>query len=139
MTVSVRSIAEMRTGLALAIDVIPDLNVVAKWPELLTPPVAVVGTNLQIDYNDDTMSDRYVLAVTVYTGDQTDEGAQDRLDSHCNPAGASSVREAIERDPTLGGAVQYAEVRSLGSYGIHDYQNQRLWGAEFTVVVVAYR
>ncbi len=105
MPQSVQSIGDLRTALVAPLATIPDLSALTQWPELLNPPVAVI-MGFQINYHDSTMTDSYLFTLTVYTGDLTDEGAQTRLDGHCDPSGPLSVRAAIERDDTLGGRVQ---------------------------------
>jgi hypothetical protein len=132
------TITELRDGLVANLSTIPGLTVEGWYPELINPPVAIVmGPDISFDADMDC--DSYSFPVSVFTGEVSDKEAQAMLDDFCAPASSRSVRAAINSDPTLGGAAQYCAVTHAQRYGIHDYQNQRIWGIEFTVYIVALR
>ena len=63
--------------------------------------------------------------------------AQNTIDAYCNPSGASSVKQAIEADRTLGGAahdLRVTDMRNVSSMSIAD---TTYLTAEFVVQVYA--
>jgi hypothetical protein len=134
----VASVTALRQGLAARLATITGLRASAYFPELITPPMAVVG-GPDIAYNDDTMSDAYTFPVVVIASESSDRAGQNTLDGWLASSGSSSVRQAVEDEDTLGGLAQYATVVGVRDYGIAEIQNTRYWAATVEVVAVVFR
>ena len=135
---TVPTITEMREALATVIDTVPGIRGAPAWPERPNPPVAIVA-GPDVDYNEDTQSDRYTFAVIVLVSDSVTRAATLLLDSFLAGAGASSIRAALEADDTLGGVVQYLVVTAIRDYGTQVVQSTEYLGATLMVEAVAYR
>lgn len=110
-------LADIREGLALNLQAIPDLQVSAYLLSRPTPPTVMVGGPEEISWLEEYGGrPNWTLPVIVYTGMATDVGAQKLLDRYLAPDGLESIRAAIEADPTLGGAVADLAVTSTTGY-----------------------
>lgn len=128
----------LRTGLANRLATITGLRTSATLPDQPTPPMAVVYPD-RVTY--DTAlgrgSDEYTFSVLVIVGRIAERTAQTSLDAYCNPSGATSIKAAIEGDPTLGGNAfdcRVTEMRGQGSLTVGD---TTYLTAEFLVTVIA--
>jgi hypothetical protein len=65
-----------------------------------------------------------------------DRVAQDTLDGYLSGWGATSIKVAMEADPTLGGIVSFAKVRGWRNYGTTKVNSVPMWGADVLVEVV---
>lgn len=111
------SITEIRDGLAARLATISGLRVSAEIPDNPNPPVAVVQVNnVSFDTAFQGGLTTYSFIVSVIVGRVAERRAQDRLDAYASTSGASSVKEAIEGDRSLGGKV--ADTRVVEMTGV---------------------
>jgi uncharacterized membrane protein len=109
----VTSVTELKKGLAARLETIAGLRVHTTPPGAITPPAAVIR-RAQTRY-DATMargSDDHGFVVTVFVPLVSDAHAQPALDAYLAPSGTSSIKAAIEADPSLGGVAHFARVVS---------------------------
>ena len=57
----------------------------------------------------------YIFEIYVILGRQIDRSFQEQIDSYLQPAGATSIKAAVDADQTLGGVAAFAVVRSVNS------------------------
>ena len=134
----------IREGIADALNAIPELQASPYMLSNPTPPSAHVFPD-EVDY-DQTMGrghDDWFMTVQAFVGMITDIGAQKRLDLMLNPAGAYSVKAAIEADSTLGGVVDDVQVQSCTGYRVYarsvtiSGSGDPVLGAEWRVWILA--
>jgi hypothetical protein len=130
--------SELRSGLAARVATIPGLRSAATLPDSPTPPQAVVYPDrVTYDTAFGRGSDEYVFIVLVIVGRVSERTAQTSLDAYCNSSGATSIKAAIESEPTLGGKAhdcRVTEMRGQGSLAIGEITYLT---AEFLVTVIA--
>jgi hypothetical protein len=132
------TMSELRTGLATRLATITGLRSTPVIPDQPQPPMAVVYPD-RIAY-DQAMgrgSDEYTFVIIVIVGRIAERSAQNSLDAYCNPSGASSIKAAVESDPTLGGKAfdcRVTEMRGQSNLVIGD---ATYLTAEFVVSVIA--
>ena len=80
----------------------------------MTP--ALIVASYTADY-DLVMGDgtNYEFEILVIVGRQVDRSFQEQIDSYLQPSGSTSIKQAVEGDPTLGGVASYAAVRNVSS------------------------
>lgn len=103
------------------------------------PTIQVMGPD-EIDYDIAMQrgADEWRIIVQGFVGAATDIGAQVNLDEWLAPAGALSVKAAIESDRTLGGSVMDSYVESASGYKLYTLDSQaQVLGAEWTVRLLA--
>lgn len=130
-------LAAIREGLAENLRRIEGFQVSAymlsqPWP----PTIQVMGPDeITYDLTFGRGSDSWVLIVQAFVASHDDLASQTRLDEMLHPTGPLSIKEAIERDTTLGGAC--SDLRVTHASGYRQYQLDRgpVLGAEFTVQV----
>ena len=129
---------ELRQGLANRLATISGLRVSATIPDQPNPPQAVVFPNRVLyDISYGRGADEYEFVVLVILGRVSERTAQASLDAYCNPSGASSVKQAIQADTTLGGKAmdcRVTEMRGQSSLTIGDVTYLT---AEFMVTIIA--
>jgi hypothetical protein len=82
--------------------------------------------------------DTWTMIVRVFVGVASDIGAQKRLDAMIASSGASSVKQALESDPTLGGTVDDLRVTRCTGYRVFTREGGTgVLGAEWEVEVIA--
>lgn len=102
------------TGLADALSVLPGIDVYPYPPDVINPPAAVVALPDSIEY-DETMGrgfDRMEIPVLIILGRTDVEGSISAVSEYLSGEGAISVKDVLEADPTLGGAVSTLRVMS---------------------------
>ena len=105
------NVAAVRTAMATALSVIPDVQVNAYALSQPTPPgLQILPPGVQYDRAMHRGLDEWVFIVQGFVAFTTDTGSQVSLDLMCAPSGASSVKAALEADKTLGGVVQSCHV-----------------------------
>jgi hypothetical protein len=131
------AISDMRTALAKNLATISGLRVVETLPDVVNPPMAMIGLD-KVAYNkqNNRSMAEYTFKVTVVVGRVSERVAQKAMDLYVSP-GKGSIKYAIESDRTLGGYafdVFVAETAAIGSISINalDY-----YSAEFSVQVFA--
>jgi hypothetical protein len=131
------SISELRQGLATNLQTISGLRVVDTLPDLVNPPMAMIGLT-KVAYNQQNQRSmaEYTFQVTVVVGRVSERTAQASLDVLVAP-GAGSVKYAIESDRTLGGNAYEVFVPELSAYGAVSINGIDYLSAEFSVQVFA--
>jgi hypothetical protein len=131
------SISLIRTRLAANLATIPGLRTSAEVPDLPNPPVAIVALNsVSYDRAYAKGMTSYTFVVTVIVGRAAEREAQRKLDAYITP-GATSVKNAIESDKTLGGYAYDCRVVSMDSVGSLTISDTTYLAADFTVTVIA--
>jgi len=131
------SISELRQGLANNLQTISGLRVVDTLPDLVNPPMAMIGLT-KVNYNQQNQRSmaEYTFQVTVVVGRVSERTAQATLDVLVAP-GLGSVKYAIESDRSLGGKAYEVFVPELSAYGAVSVNGVDLLSAEFSVQVYA--
>ena len=131
------SISELRQGLATNLQTISGLRVVDTLPDLVNPPMAMIGLT-KVNYNQQNQRSmaEYTFQVTVVLGRVSERTAQAALDVLVAP-GSGSVKYAIESDRTLGGKAYETFVPELSAYGAVSINGIDYLSAEFSVQVYA--
>jgi hypothetical protein len=131
------SISELRQGLANNLQTITGLRVVDTLPDLVNPPMAMIGLT-KVNYNQQNQRSmaEYTFQVTVVVGRVSERTAQATLDVLVAP-GLGSVKYAIESDRTLGGKAYETFVPELSAYGAVSINGIDYLSAEFSVQVYA--
>ena len=131
------SISAMRAGIATNLATISGLRTSAEIPDNPNPPVAIVSLD-SVNY-DKTFNNgcvEYNFTVTVIVGRAAEKRAQRALDAYIS-TGATSVKNAIELDKSLGGTAFDCRVTSLNSVGSIQLNDNTYLAADFTVSVIA--
>lgn len=120
------TIAQIREGLASNLSAIADVQVSAYMLASPTPP-AIHIIPPAIEYHQAMQNGLGTVSVTVQllAALGPDIGAQKKLDLYRAPSGASSVKAAIEADPTLGGVVKDCIVVSASEPQVLVLQGER--------------
>jgi hypothetical protein len=131
------SISELRQGLATNLQTITGLRVVDTLPDLVNPPMAMIGLT-KVAYNQQNQRSmaEYTFQVTVVVGRVSERTAQATLDVLVAPA-SGSVKYALESDRTLGGKAFEVFVPELSAYGAVSINGIDYLSAEFSVQVFA--
>jgi hypothetical protein len=131
------SISELRQGLATNLQTISGLRVVDTLPDLVNPPMAMIGLT-KVSYNQQNQRSmaEYTFQVTVVVGRVSERTAQAALDVLVAPA-TGSVKYALESDRSLGGKAFDVFVPELSAYGAVSINGIDYLSAEFSVQVFA--
>ena len=131
------SISLLRAGLAKNLGTIKGLRVVETLPDLVNPPMAMIGLN-KVAYNQQNQRSmaEYTFQVTVVLGRVSERTAQRDMDVLVAP-GAGSVKYALESDRTLGGNAFDVFVPELSAIGAVSINGIDYFSAEFSVQVFA--
>ncbi|NCA08304.1 MAG: hypothetical protein EBS85_06235 [Micrococcales bacterium] len=131
------SISALRTALGNNLKTISGLRVVETLPDLVNPPMAMIGLD-KITYNrqNNRSMSEYTFKVTVVLGRVSERTAQASLDVLVAP-GSGSIKYALESDRTLGGNAFEVFVAELGAYGAVSINGIDYLSAEFSVQVFA--
>jgi len=133
----VSSISELRAGLATNLKTIRGLRVVETLPDVVNPPMAMIGLS-KVQYNQQNQRSMslYTFQVTVVVGRVSERTAQKALDVLVAP-GSGSIKYAIEVDRTLGGKAFDVFVPELSNIGAVSVNGIDYFSAEFSVQVYA--
>jgi hypothetical protein len=131
------SISLLRAGLAKNLGTIKGLRVVETLPDLVNPPMAMIGLT-KVAYNQQNQRSmaEYTFQVTVVLGRVSERTAQRDMDVLVAP-GAGSVKFALESDRTLGGNAYEVFVPELSALGALQVNGIDYYSAEFSVQVFA--
>jgi hypothetical protein len=131
------SISLLRAGLAKNLQTIKGLRVVETLPDLVNPPMAMIGLT-KVAYNQQNQRSmaEYTFQVTVVLGRVSERTAQASLDVLVAP-GEGSVKYALESDRTLDGNAYEVFVPELSAYGAVSINGIDYLSAEFSVQVFA--
>lgn len=134
-------LSQIRTALANQINAGTGLRVLPEAKDQVSPPVAVIIPGQPLVVYGATMDGAFTvnLRVLIVISDAApDEKVQRALDAYLGIGGvAGSVAGAIQQDPTLGGAVHFAEAVSAGNYGRILYGGIDYFGARVEVQIGA--
>jgi hypothetical protein len=131
------SISLLRAGLAKNLGTIKGLRVVETLPDLVNPPMAMIGlTKVAYNQQNQRSMSEYTFQVTVVLGRVSERTAQRELDVLVAP-GAGSIKFALESDRTLGGNAYEVFVPELSAYGAVSINGIDYLSAEFSVQVFA--
>lgn len=103
----------------------------------VSPPQVMVG-EVEVDF-DATMArgyDAQTWTLRLYVSKADTRGAEAKLDPFLDPAGALSIKAALEADRTLGGVVAALRVITASDYGVYDMADGAYLGAQFTVTLL---
>lgn len=111
------SIQQIRAGIAANLATIQGVQVSAYTLPNPTPPTVWVFPD-ETDYHEASQNGLAFakMAVRALVGTIADQGAQILMDQMLDPAGAKSVKAAIESDRTLGGLVSDLVVERHNGY-----------------------
>jgi hypothetical protein len=131
------TISELRQGLATNLQTISGLRVVDTLPDLVNPPMAMIGLT-KVNYNQQNQRSmaEYTFQITVVVGRVSERTAQATLDVLVAP-GSGSVKYAVESDRTLGGKAYEVFIPELSAYGSVSINGIDYLSAEFSVQVFA--
>ena len=131
------SISLLRAGLAKNLGTIKGLRVVETLPDLVDPPMAMIGL-AKVAYNQQNQRSmaEYTFQVTVVLGRVSERTAQRDMDVLV-ALGEGSVKYAIESDRTLGGNAYEVFVPELSAIGAVSINGIDYFSAEFSVQVFA--
>jgi len=131
------SISELRSGLATNLQTIRGLRVVETLPDVVNPPMAMLGLS-KVEYNQQNQRSMslYTFQVTVVVGRISERTAQAALDVLVAP-GSGSIKYALESDRTLGGKAFDVFVPELSAIGALSQGGIDYYSAEFSVQVYA--
>jgi len=133
-------LTSIRDGLKTNLETISGLTAYEYVPDWIEPPIALVAPINSLNY-DSTMArgaDTYEIPVIVYISRVDAQLSQDTVDGYLASSGATSVKAAIESDPTLGGAAMSVRVISATDYGEYEVtQGTSFLGVTFNVEVIA--
>jgi hypothetical protein len=104
-----------------------------------TPPAGhVFPGETEFDKSSARGSDKQIMYLQIFVADATgDLGQQQILDEFLKGSGRKSVKEALERDRTLGGACDTLRVVSVSGYRRFVFEGRpALIGAEWRVEVI---
>jgi hypothetical protein len=130
------TISQVRTGLATSLGTITGLHVRDYIPDQIIDPLAVVAPST-FTYHAAMQGGlmQMEFSVMLIVSRVSDRVAQSRLDGFASYSGASSVRAAVESDPSLGGIVSYEQVVDTVQIGTLDQNGSVYLTMEFTVEV----
>lgn len=104
-------------------------------PGQVVPPCAVIIPNrpaIEFGVTMDGETQVNLLAIILLSA-ANDAYGQDVLDDYVSSSGPNSVAAAIQADPTLGGAVEFAVPLQVTTYGLVEYAAQQYMGASFLI------
>jgi hypothetical protein len=131
------AISDLRNALANNLATIAGLRVVPTLPEMVNPPMAIIGLD-KVMYNaqNNRSMAEYTFKVTVVIGRVNERIAQNKMDLYIAP-GAGSIKNAIESDRSLGGFAFDCFVRETSAVGALSVAGIDYYSAEFSVQVFA--
>ena len=125
----------IREGIAARLETIPDLQVYPRPPGSIVVPAAVVRRrSTTFDVSFDGLVDTG-WGVTVFVSFANTDVATEELDAYLSQAGGSSIKAAIDSDPTLGGVVDYARVATAEGDRVLNYAGTDYLSVEFVIEI----
>ena len=131
------AISNLRAGLAANLATISGLRVVETLPDVVNPPMAMIGLD-KVAYNrqNNRSMAEYTFKVSVIVGRVSERIAQKTMDIYLAP-GSGSIKYALESDRTLGGYAFDVFVAETGAIGALSVNGIDYYSAEFSVQVFA--
>lgn len=134
-------IGAIRAGIKDLLEPVDNIRVYGYVPDAPNVPCLIVYPE-RIPYGStyDGKNDPTCI-IWCLAGTVSMKGAQERIDAWLNDTGSSSILAAIDSDPTLGGAVDSAQVEEVRNYGVLQLRETegapRYLSAEIVVSVLA--
>jgi hypothetical protein len=130
------TIGEIRTALGTKLSTISGVHVRDFLPDQIVDPLITI-TPTSINYHGAMQGGliEVEFRVLVVVSRVSERVAQTRLDAFASYSGASSVRAAIEADPSLGGVVEYAQVVGTTDIATADLNGAVYLVMDYTVAV----
>ena len=130
-----QSFSNARTGLRDRLESIPGLRVVDFLPETWSDfPVAVISLSQRrgrIALSGTAFEGEFVVLLFLNPANPVQSLVD--LDEYIAPAGAKSVQAAIESDASLGGSVEYANLKHIENVGLRQLGAERCAAADFLI------
>lgn len=134
------SLADIRTALANRIAAGTGLRVLPEARDQVSPPVAVILPGQPLIVYGNTLDGAFSVnlrVLLIISDAPPNEKVQRALDAYlgigASSTSASSIPAAIMADPSLGGAVHFAEPISVGNYGRISYNDVTYFGCRLEV------
>ena len=135
---STTTVSQIKTGLAANLATVSGLRAYAYQPDNVNTPFAWPLLD-SIQYNGamggGLITHRFTISVVV--GRSAERTAQNLLDGYLSYKGATSIRQAIESDRTLGGVVQDSIVESANNISTLEANDATYLAIDFVVTVYA--
>ena len=135
---STTTVSQIKTCLAANLATVSGLRAYAYQPDNVNTPFAWPLLD-SIQYNG-AMGGGLIthkFTVSVVVGRSAERTAQTLLDGYLSYAGATSIRQAIESDRTLGGVVQDLIVESANNISTLEANDATYLAIDFIVTVYA--
>jgi hypothetical protein len=125
-------------ALSVTLSRVEGLSVSLSPTGAIKPPHAIVGVPTVLNYRGAVSGARLDIEVTItlLTSSAFDETGALRLAEYSSPLGERSIFLAVERDRTLGGRVEQAQVREFRALGADEYGAIGYYGGEFTTAMM---
>jgi hypothetical protein len=135
---STTTVSQIKTGLATNLATVSGLRAYAYQPDNVNTPFAWPLLD-SIQYNGamggGLITHKFTISVVV--GRAAERTAQNLLDGYLSYKGATSIRQAIESDRTLGGVVQDLIVESANNISTLEANDAIYLAIDFVVTVYA--
>jgi len=135
---STTTVSQIKTGLAANLATVSGLRAYAYQPDNVNTPFAWPLLD-SIQYNGamggGLITHKFTISVVV--GRSAERTAQTLLDGYLSYKGATSIRQAIESDRTLGGVVQDLIVESANNISTLEANDAIYLAIDFIVTVYA--
>jgi hypothetical protein len=135
---STTTVSQIKAGLAANLATVSGLRAYAYQPDNVNTPFAWPLLD-SIQYNG-AMGGGLIthqFTVSVVVGRSAERTAQTLLDGYLSYKGATSIRQAIESDRTLGGVVQDLIVESANNISTLEANDATYLAIDFVVTVYA--
>ena len=135
---STTTVSQIKTGLAANLATVSGLRAYAYQPDNVNTPFAWPLLD-SIQYNG-AMGGGLIthkFTVSVVVGRSAERTAQTLLDGYLSYKGATSIRQALESDRTLGGVVQDLIVESADNISTLEANDATYLAIDFMVTVYA--
>jgi hypothetical protein len=135
---STTTVSQIKTGLAANLATVSGLRAYAYQPDNVNTPFAWPLLD-SIQYNGamggGLITHQFTISVVV--GRSAERTAQNLLDGYLSYKGATSIRQALESDRTLGGVVQDLIVESANNISTLEANDATYLAIDFVVTVYA--
>lgn len=106
----------------------------------MSPFIEIMGPDeITYDISMQRGGDSTIMIVRAFVSTTLDQGAQIFLDKMLASSGDTSVKEAIESDTTLGGAIDDLRVTRCSGYRLYRPDTGPLLGAQWFVQIETYK
>lgn len=133
------TIAQLRAGLADNLQTISGVEVYEREGGIVNVPCVVVTTpsiNYHRSFSSNALVEfQFTILVLVMSSDQEQQNWD--MDQYLDNGSATSVRKAIESDPTLGGHAESLIVTAFRPLNSEEVAGIGYWGGSFDVTVYA--